>query len=321
MRNKLTQLIFFIALLAAISMAFVYRELFNPAAIEAWITRVGFAGPLVFMLIYALGTVLFLPGSLLTLSGGALFGPITGTLYNLSGATLGATLSFLIARYLASDWIQQKTTGRLKQLKSGVESEGWRFVAFVRLIPLFPFNLLNYALGLTRIKLWHYIITSYISMLPGAMAYTYLGYAGREALTGSEDLIEHGLLALTLLAVTFFLPRLVKRIRQQTTIDVTTLKKRLDAGEDVLIIDVREPNEFSAEQGHIPSAINIPLDQLTQRIDEVGSEQNRPIVLICLSDKRSKKALTLLLTRGFENTVVAKGGMLKWNQHSFMVEH
>ena len=103
----------------------------------------GPVAPLLFILIYALATVLFLPGSVLTLAGGALFGPVLGTLYNLTGATLGATLAFLIARYLAADWVADKTGGRVKQLINGVEAEGWRFVAFVRLVPLFPFNLIS----------------------------------------------------------------------------------------------------------------------------------------------------------------------------------
>jgi uncharacterized membrane protein YdjX (TVP38/TMEM64 family) len=137
-----------------------------------------------------------------------------GTFYNLTGATLGATMAFLVARYLTSNWVEQKIGGRLKQLKEGVEHEGWRFVAFVRLVPLFPFNLLNYALGLTRIKLSHYIIASYLCMLPGAIAYTYLGYAGREAVAGSEDAIQKGLLALALLAMVAFLPRLIRSLRQ-----------------------------------------------------------------------------------------------------------
>ena len=100
-----------------------------------------------------------------------------GTVYNLTGATLGAALAFLIARYLASDRVARKTGGRVKQLIDGVENEGWRFVAFVRLVPLFPFNLLNYTLGLTRLRLLPYVIASYLFMLPGAIAYTYLGYA------------------------------------------------------------------------------------------------------------------------------------------------
>jgi uncharacterized membrane protein YdjX (TVP38/TMEM64 family) len=167
-----------------------------------------------FILLYALATVFFLPGSMLTLAGGSLFGPVLGTFVNLTGATLGATIAFLISRYLASDWVEEKSGGRLKRLKEGVESEGWRFVAFVRLVPIFPFNLLNYALGLTRIRLLHYVIASYLCMLPGAIAYTYLGYAGREAVAGGEGLIQKGLLALALLAAVAFLPRMIAHFRR-----------------------------------------------------------------------------------------------------------
>jgi uncharacterized membrane protein YdjX (TVP38/TMEM64 family) len=201
-------------LVAGIALAMQYREQLDAEHLAAWVESFGIAGPLVFMLLYAAATVLFLPGSVLTLAGGAIFGPLWGTLYNLTGATVGATIAFIVARYLAADWVEQKSGGRTKQLKEGVEDEGWRFVAFVRLVPLFPFNILNYALGLTRIRLSHYIVTSYICMLPGAIAYTYLGYAGREAVTGSEGMIQKGLLALALLAVVSFLPRLIKRLRQ-----------------------------------------------------------------------------------------------------------
>ncbi len=214
MNSKLIRIFFFAILIAAIALAFLYREHFDAAALEQWLNQAGIWTPVLFMLIYAIGTVLFLPGSVMTLVGGALFGPIFGTFYNLTGATLGAVISFLIARYLASDWVEQKTGGRLKQLKTGVEQESWRFVAFVRLVPLFPFNLLNYALGLTRIKLSHYLIATYIYMLPGGFAYTYLGYAGREAAAGSEGLIQTGLIALALLAVVAMLPRLVRHFRK-----------------------------------------------------------------------------------------------------------
>ena len=105
----------------------------------------------------------------------------------------------------------------MKQLKDGVEKEGWRFIAFVRLVPLFPFNLLNYALGLTRIKLWHYIITSYICMLPGSLAYTYFGYIGKEAATGGDGLIQKGLMALALIVLILFLPRFIKSMRKVPT--------------------------------------------------------------------------------------------------------
>ncbi len=200
-------------IVAGIGAAILYREHFDAQLLAQWIEDAGAAGPLLFILIYAAGTVVFLPGSVMTLAGGALFGPVLGTLYNLIGATIGATLAFLLARYLASDWVEQKTGGRLNRLKEGVEQEGWRFVAFVRLVPLFPYNLLNYALGLTRLRLTHYIIASFLFMLPGALAYTYLGYAGREAITGGEGLIQKGLLALALLAMAAFLPRMINMWR------------------------------------------------------------------------------------------------------------
>jgi len=219
MNSRFVRIGLLLILVAGIAVAVIYRDRFDVAAVERWIQDAGIWAPLLFIAVYAVAAVLFLPGTLLTLAGGALFGPVLGTLYNLTGATIGATLAFLIARYLASDWIAERTGGRLKQLINGVEDEGWRFVAFTRLVPLFPFNLLNYALGLTRIKLSHYLLATYTCMLPGAMAYTYLGYAGREAVGGGEGLIQKALLALALLAVVAFLPRLIGKLRHGPMID------------------------------------------------------------------------------------------------------
>lgn len=214
MNHKALRWLLLALLIGAIVLTIVYREHLDIEALEHWLQQAGPAAPILFMLIYAIGTALFLPGSILTLAGGALFGPVFGTFYNLTGATIGAGLAFLIARYLASDWVEKKSAGHLGRLKEGVESEGWRFVAFVRLVPLFPFNLLNYALGLTRIRLSHYLLASYLCMLPGAVAYTYLGYAGREAVAGGEGLIQKGLLALALLAAVAFLPRFIRRLQK-----------------------------------------------------------------------------------------------------------
>ncbi|MEN8803012.1 MAG: TVP38/TMEM64 family protein [Thiogranum sp.] len=226
MNSRLMRIGLLLMLGAGIAVAVVYRDRLDVAALERWIQEAGIWGPLLFMAVYAVAAVLFLPGTLLTLAGGALFGPVLGTFYNLTGATIGATLAFLIARYLASDWVADKSGGRLKQLINGVESEGWRFVAFTRLVPLFPFNLLNYALGLTRIKLSHYLLATYICMLPGAMAYSYLGYAGREAVSGGEGLIQKVLLALALLAVVAFLPRLISKMRRDLMVGTASDPER-----------------------------------------------------------------------------------------------
>ena len=91
---------------------------------------------------------------------------------------MGATVAFLLARYVAADWVRRTAGPRLERIIKGVEEEGWRFVAFVRLMPLIPFNLLNYALGLTRIPLLEYAVASVVCMAPGTLAYTWLGHAG-----------------------------------------------------------------------------------------------------------------------------------------------
>jgi uncharacterized membrane protein YdjX (TVP38/TMEM64 family) len=205
---------FAVLLTAAIAWAVVNRQHFEVGAMETAIRTLGVWGPLAFIGLYIAATVLFVPGSILGLTGGALFGPVWGAAYTLTAATIGATLAFLAARYVAaSGWVAAKAGGRMKQLVEGVEAEGWRFVAFVRLVPLFPFNLLNYALGLTRIRISDYVLASLICMAPGTIAYTYLGYAGREAFAGGEAMVQKGLVALGLLAVAAFLPRLVRRLR------------------------------------------------------------------------------------------------------------
>jgi uncharacterized membrane protein YdjX (TVP38/TMEM64 family) len=193
--------------------AIIWRDSISIENLTTWVAQAGWIAPLVFIAGYAIATVFFLPGLVFTLAGGALFGPVYGTLYNLSGATLGATLAFLTARYLARDWVARRSGERTQQLVAGVEREGWRFVAFVRLVPLFPFNLLNYALGLTRIRLSHYIITTFIFMAPAGAAYTYLGYAGRELAGAGEDVVRKALLALAAVATVAFMSRLLMQRR------------------------------------------------------------------------------------------------------------
>ena len=321
MNNKRSlRVLLVLGLLAGIVLAILYRDRFDVVALEAWIKDAGVLAPLVFMLVYALATVLFLPGSVLTLAGGALFGPVLGAFYNLTGATLGAVLAFLISRYLASDWIANKAGGRVKQLINGVEGEGWRFVAFVRLVPLFPFNLLNYALGLTKIRLLHYLIATYVFMLPGAIAYTYLGYAGREAIGGGEGLIQKILIALALLAVVAFLPRIIANIRRGPTIDIAELKRRIDTNE-ALVLDVRKAADFAGEQGHIESAVNIAVEELPERIHELNAYIERPIAIVCRTDKRSAKAALFLTKQGFHDVHVVRGGMTKWIESKLPVIH
>ena len=324
MNHRMTwRMAWFALLVAAIIPAYFYRDLLNVAALESWVKAAGALGPLLYMALYAVATVLFLPGSVITLAGGALFGPVWGTLYSLTGATAGATAAFLIARYLASGWVHSKAGGYKKQLIEGVEKEGWRFVAFVRLVPLFPFNLLNYALGLTRIGLLAYVVGSYVFMFPGALAYTYLGYAGREAVAGGQGLIQKGLLALALLGVVAFLPRLVKRIRAMTVagkISSTELKQRLDRREDIAVLDVRSAEDYAGEHGHISGSLNIPLEELPKRLSELEAHRNSPLAVICRTKRMSEKAVQLLREAGFKQPLLVDDGLVGWQTQGFAVE-
>ncbi len=200
--------------LAGIGLMVTHREHIDAAALEAWVTGFGPWAPAVFICAYVLATVFFLPGLLFTLAAGALFGPWYGTLYSLIGATAGATIAFMVARYALSDWVANRSPERVRQVIAGVEAEGWRFVALTRLMPFIPFNALNYVLGLTRIPVGHYTLASFLFMAPGGAAYAYLGYAGREVASGDEDLIQKALLGLAALALIGFLPRLIKRFRR-----------------------------------------------------------------------------------------------------------
>lgn len=216
MKGALIKRLVLVALIAAgIGLAIAHRDYLDADALEAWVIGFGIWAPLVFIGAYIVATVFFLPGLLFTLAGGALFGPVLGTLYSLIGATAGATVAFLVARYLLSKWVSERSGTRLGRVIKGVEDEGWRFVAMTRLMPFIPFNLLNYVLGLTRIPLAHYTAASLVFMLPGAAAYAYLGYAGREVAAGEEGLIEKGLLGLAALGLIVFLPRLIKRWRRK----------------------------------------------------------------------------------------------------------
>lgn len=319
MNSKLKKYFVFALLIAGIIYVISIRDQLNVEALEIWVKDAGTAGPIVFMMIYIIGTVFFLPGSILTLAGGALFGPILGTFINLTGATIGAILSFIAARYLASDWVEKKSGKRFKSLNEGVENEGWKYVAFVRLVPLFPFNLLNYALGLTKVKLSHYSLATYICMLPGALAYTYLGYVGREAVAGDEAIIQKVMIGISLLAVVGFLPTLIAKLRAKPMINVDELKKKLYANEDFLLLDVRSEQDYVGEQGHIEGSVIIPLEELTNRINEVSNYCEKTVIIICRTDRRSAKAAIILAKQGFSDVHVVKQGMTDWIKKGYPI--
>ena len=182
-----------------------------------WIGKLGPWGPAIFVGIYIVATVFFIPGSALTLGAGAVFGVALGSVCVSISATLGATAAFLVGRYLAREAIARKIDRNEKfaTIDRAVADEGWKIVLLTRLSPVFPFTLLNYAFGLTRVKLSHYVLASWIGMMPGTVMYVYVGSlvnvgAGhRQRTTGEWVLYGAGLLAT--MAVTVFVTRIAKK--------------------------------------------------------------------------------------------------------------
>jgi uncharacterized membrane protein YdjX (TVP38/TMEM64 family) len=143
----------------------------------AWVRRAGTWGALVFGLVYVVATVLMLPGSVLTLGAGFLYGPLWGSLLVSPASVAGATLAFLLSRGRARGWVEQRMGSRPRfvAVDRAIEQEGFKTVVLLRLSPVFPFVLLNYALGLTKVRTSHYVLGSALGMLPGTVFFVYTG--------------------------------------------------------------------------------------------------------------------------------------------------
>lgn len=182
--------------------------------LRPWLENHPILAPFVFIFIYVLTTILMIPASIMTVAGGAVFGPLWGTVYVSLAAVVGAGIAFLIARYLLAEWIEENIGSKLRALKSGIERDGVEFVAITRLVPIFPFNVLNYAFGLTKINFWTYFWVTGVAMLPGSFAYVYAGYVGRELFAGKLGLIEMIIISSSAIGIFITLgliPRWMKR--------------------------------------------------------------------------------------------------------------
>jgi len=182
-------------------------------ALETRFQRLGIWAYLLFVIAFVALAMFPVPSTFWVLLGGSLFGPWLGTLLSVVSATIAAVLAFVIGRYLARDYVWTHAGPRVRRVMRGVDAEGWRFVAMTRLIPVFPFAPTNYALGLTGIRLRTYAWTTGIALIPNLAAYTWLGHATRQAITGAENLIQFLLVALALIALLLFLPGFIRRLR------------------------------------------------------------------------------------------------------------
>lgn len=162
---------------------------------QGWVVGLGPLGWVLYALVYAVCCVLFVPASILTLGAGALYGLGTGVAIVLAGATLGATLSFLLAKSVLRKRIEKMTAGNAKfaALDKAIAKEGAKIVFLVRLSPVFPFTYINYAFGLTGVRTLPYVLASFVGMIPGTFAYVYLGAAARTAASGEVDATKKAL--------------------------------------------------------------------------------------------------------------------------------
>jgi uncharacterized membrane protein YdjX (TVP38/TMEM64 family) len=218
-----TRVLLAAAVLAGVVVAARYLQLAaGLAQFIEWVHVAGIAGVLTYFLLYAFGVVLFLPGSLLTMGAGLIYGPILGTLLVSPASVAGATLAFLVGRFVARDWVVQRVAANPKfaAVDEAIGERGFYIVFLLRLSPVFPFTLLNYALGLTRVKLRDYVLASFVGMLPATFLYVYLGslitnaaqlLRGKRPAAGpwGEALFGAGLIATAI--VTWFITRIARR--------------------------------------------------------------------------------------------------------------
>jgi uncharacterized membrane protein YdjX (TVP38/TMEM64 family) len=195
-------------------------------AFAAWVESLGALGPLVFIVGYTLATIALAPGSVLTLAAGAIFGVAEGVLYVFVAAVAGACAAFLVARHLLRDVVMRRVAqdGRFEAIERAVTDRGFALVFLLRLSPLFPFNLLNYALGVTGVRFRDYALAS-VGMLPGTVLYVYYGRVAGDvasALAGNRapDAASYALLATGLVA-TLVATTLITRTARRALREIT----------------------------------------------------------------------------------------------------
>ncbi len=199
-------------------------------ATRSWVESTGPWGPLIFSAVYVIAVIALVPGSALTFAGGALFGLLWGTIITSVASNVGAACAFLIARYLARSRVQQLAaeSSKFKAMDDAIAEGGWKIVAMLRLSPAVPFNLQNYLYGLTQIRFWPCVLTSWLAMLPGTFMYVYFGHIGVSAASGASGGADEGgrstleWIALSVgllatIALTVYLTRLARRKLQAQT--------------------------------------------------------------------------------------------------------
>ena len=194
-----------IALFLAMRFLPVQQRLMN---FNNWVSQMGVAGIFIFVVVYAVATVLLAPGSILTIGAGFAFGLWKGFLAVSAGSTLGASLAFLVARFIARDKIEAtaRRNEKFRKIDNAIAREGTKLIFLLRLSPVMPFNLSNYFYGLTGVRFWPYVVASWIGMMPGTFLYVYIGAASKAAVAAAAggEAVKHSWQYWTFLSVGLF---------------------------------------------------------------------------------------------------------------------
>jgi uncharacterized membrane protein YdjX (TVP38/TMEM64 family) len=181
-----------------------------------WLEHLGYWAPIVFVVLYVASCVAVLPASVLTLGGGAVFGVLKGAILVNIAATLGATAAFLVGRYVARDWVTRRFGHHptFAAIDRAVAEEGWKIVFLTRLAPMFPFFLMNYVYSLTRVRFSHYLLATWLGIIPGSTLFVFIGWTLRQA--GSQqssltDRLKYGFIIVTGIIASIYLSRVARR--------------------------------------------------------------------------------------------------------------
>ena len=196
-------------IVAGIAAAWRWRGQFDPPQLTALIRSYP-AAPLVFLALHSVASLVFVPRSLLGFAAGIVFGAWWGLLWAALGSVIGAVAGFLVARYVHSALFERARWTRFAALLERADRGGWRMVTLIRLVPVIPHSLSNYALGLTRLRLGDYALGSLLGQLPLTIATVELGAAGERAMRGAADWILPTMIGLVALALTIVIPALVR---------------------------------------------------------------------------------------------------------------
>ncbi|MBY0522939.1 MAG: TVP38/TMEM64 family protein [Gemmataceae bacterium] len=238
--------LFILALLVA---AFVLSLVFLPELKDRleqfldWAREIGPWGPVVVATVYVPAAVFLFPGSVLTLGAGFLFGPVVGTVAVSAGSVGGAAAAFFAGRFLARDWIEQRVAAnpRFRAIDQAVAEQGFKIVLLTRLAPIFPYNLLNYAYGLTRVRFRDYLLASWLGMLPGTIMYVYLGslvqnlaelFAGKRERTVGEQVLFYGGLVVAVVGAVY-VTRIAKKALDKAIGETDNPRPTMSKGNDV----------------------------------------------------------------------------------------